>query len=285
MADLLHRDAAPPRPVVIAHRGASGHAPEHTWPAYELAVGMGADFLEPDLQMTGDGHLIAFHDPTLDRTARGPGGLCRGPVSERTLEEIRRCDVGSWFNERYPARARPEYDGLRVVTLDELFARWGAEVRWYPETKNPEEAPGMEEALLELLDRHDLRRAAQERHQVLIQSFGRESLLHIRSLDASLPLVQLLSAEALRSGNAEGMLQEIAGYARGVGPHRSLVDPRFMAAAREAGLLVHPWTVDEPEEMNRLLALGVDGIFTNFPDRLLELLGGAAGEGPSRERP
>ena len=263
-----------PRFSVIAHRGASGHAPEHTWPAYERAVEMGADFLEPDLQLTRDGHLIAFHDTTLDRTARGPAEICTGPVAERTLDEIRLCDVGCWFNERYPNRARSAYKGQRVVTLDELFARWGDQVRWYPETKNPEESPGMEEALLELIRRHGLRDAAVERGQVLIQSFSPTSLHHLRSLDPELHLVQLLPGDAMDGRQAESVLQEIATYARGVGPNHALVDGSFMAAARRAGLLVHPWTVDDPEEMDHLITLGVDGLFTNFPDRLVALLPG-----------
>lgn len=272
---------APSRPIgrsgpevaVIAHRGASGWAPEHTWPAFELAVEMGADFLEPDLQVTRDGHLIVFHDATLDRTARGPSASCSGPVSERTLEEIRRCDVGRWFNEANPELARPEFEGLGVVTLDELFARWGDSVRWYPETKNPTEAPGMEEALLELMDRHDLRTPAVERHQVLIQSFSPESLRKLHALDPGLLLVQLLAGDALEGRDVDEVLTGIAGYAAGVGPDRTLVEAPFMAAATRAGLLVHPWTVDEPAEMDRLLGLGVHGLFTNFPDRALERLG------------
>ncbi len=262
------RDAA-----VIAHRGASGHAPEHTWPAYELAMEMGADFLEPDLQMTRDGHLIAFHDPTLDRTARGRTGLRTGPVNERTLEELRECDVGSWFNEAHPDRARPEFEGLGVVTLDELFARWGSAVRWYPEVKNPEANRGMEEGLLELIRRRGLQAAAVEEEWILIQSFSPASLLKIREMEPELPLIQLLGASALEGRRVEDLLKEIGDYARGVGPHRQLVDRRFMAAARQAGLLVHPWTVNDGEEMEGLLALGVHGIFTDFPDRLVELMG------------
>jgi glycerophosphoryl diester phosphodiesterase len=198
-------------------------------------------------------------------------------VAARTLDEIRRCDVGRGFNERYPERARRGFENQRVVTLDELFARWGDRVRWYPETKNPEETPGMEEALLGLIRRHGLRDAAVERGQVLIQSFSPASLHHLRSLDPELPLVQLLPGDAMEGRQVEAVLQEIATYAQGVGPNRTLVDAPFMATARGAGLLVHPWTVDDPKEMAHLVALGVDGIFTNFPDRLLTLLGRDSG--------
>jgi len=259
--------------AVIAHRGASGHAPEHTWPSYELAMEMGVDYLEPDLQMTRDGHLVAFHDNTLERTARGPDGVCTGPVTSLSLDELRRCDVGRWFNEAHPERARPEFEGQRVVTLDELFERWGDSVRWYPETKHPDEAPGMEEALLEIMNRHGLRDAAAQREQVLVQSFSRASLTRLRALDPAVPRVQLLEADALDGRSVEDVIAEIAAYSRGVGPHRDLVDGRFMAAARAHDLLVHPWTVDDPAEMDRLIGLGVSGIFTNFPDRLLERLG------------
>lgn len=270
---------APERPQVIAHRGASGHAPEHTLAAYDLAVAMGADFLEPDLQMTADGVLVAFHDATLDRTARGPAEACTGPIRERTLAEIRRCDVGSWFNERYPDRADPAFVGLGIPTLEELFERYGTSVRWYPETKNPDERlpgqPSMEETLLALLHAHDLRDAAVERGQVLVQSFSAASLLRMRELDPELPLVQLLRARSVRRWSVNRVLDEVADYAAGVGPNRVLVNARFMRAARARGLAVHPWTVNDPAEMDRLLALGVDGIFSDFPDLLRERIDAA----------
>ena len=274
-------------PLVIAHRGASGHAPEHTLPAYDLAVEMGADFLEPDLQMTRDGVLVAFHDATLDRTARGPAQHCTGPVRERTLAEIRRCDVGSWFNERFPDRADPAFEGLQVVTLHELLERYGSRVRWYPETKEPAANPGMIEALLDLLQDHDLRESAVERKQVLIQSFDPASLRSIRELDPELPLVQLLPRQALDDRSAAEVLEEVAGYARGVGANHTLVDAEFMAAARERGLFVHAWTVNDAEGMDRLLELRVDGVFTDFPDRLIDridALSATSQELPDAER-
>jgi glycerophosphoryl diester phosphodiesterase len=267
------------RPLVIAHRGASGHAPEHTLAAYDLAVRMGADVLEPDLQMTADGHLVAFHDGALDRTARGSGGLCTGPVRARTLTQLRGCEVGSWFNDRNPDRADPAFEGLRIPTLDELFGRYGASVRWYPETKSPEEAPGMEEALLALLDRHDLRDRAVSDGLVLIQSFSADSLRRLRALDPGLPLVQLLPRGSVTPDTLDTVLDEVAGWARGVGPNHALVDEAFMTAARARGLFVHPWTVNDPADMDRLLALGVDGIFSDFPDRLRERIEAITPEG------
>lgn len=273
----------PAGPQVIAHRGASGHAPEHTLAAYDLAVRMGADFLEPDLQMTADGVLVAFHDATLDRTARGPQEHCTGPIRERTLAELRDCDVGSWFNERFPDRADPAFVGLGIPTLEELFQRYGASVRWYPETKNPDERlpgqPSMEEVLLDLLHAYDLRDPAVERGQVLIQSFSPASLRRLQELDPDLPLVRLLRSSDATPETLGAVLDAVAEYAGGVGPNRALVDAAFMDAARARSLVVHPWTVNDPAEMDRLLSLGVDGIFSDFPDVLVARIRAQAAEG------
>jgi len=259
----------PESPHNIAHRGASGHAPEHTFASWDLARTMGADYLEQDLQMTLDGVLVVLHDETLDRTARGAPEDCQGLVREKTLEQIRRCEVGSWFNERFPDRARPEYSQERIRTLEELFQRYGTEVRYYIETKQPEEAPGMEEALLDLMERYGLIAGAEAEGQVLIQSFSAASLRKIHGMNPRLPLIQLLGS---RTRNVPGLLEEIAEYAVGIGPASRLVTPRVVAAARARGLLVHPYTVNEPAEMRRLLGLGVDGMFTDYPDRLARVL-------------
>lgn len=167
---------ADPGVLTIGHRGASGHAPEHTLASYDLALALRADYIEQDLQLTKDGVLVALHDPTLDRTARGPTENCRGLVIEKTLAQIRTCDVGSWFNDTFPRYARREHVGLRVPTLEEVFQRYGHRARYYIETKNPEEAPGMEEALLALLTRYDLRDVTMPR-RVLIQSFSATAML------------------------------------------------------------------------------------------------------------
>src|ERR671921_1524356 len=102
----------------IGHRGASAYAPEHTFAAYELALEQGADYIEIDLQMTADGELVALHDKTLNRTANPlegePTRNCRGLVSKKTLDQLRSCEVGSWFNEAYPQYASEEYATLEI---------------------------------------------------------------------------------------------------------------------------------------------------------------------------
>ena len=276
---------SPPARVVpavlnVAHRGASGRAPEHTLAAYDLALASGADYIEQDLQLTRDGVLVVLHDPTLDRTARGPAANCTGRVIEKTLAQLRTCDVGSWFNAAHPQHARAEYVGLRIPTLDELFTRYAQRTNYYIETKNPEDAPGMEPTLLALLDAHGLRRPAAERRQVLIQSFSQVSLREIHRLDPSLPLVQLYGAPTNTSPAIRATLDAVSGYAVGIGPNAGAVDGALVAAAHARCLEVHPYTVNETADLQALIALGVDGMFTNFPDRLTALRGRSTSAGP-----
>jgi glycerophosphoryl diester phosphodiesterase len=251
----------------IGHRGASGHAPEHTIPSYDLALDLGADFIEQDLQLTKDGVLVVLHDETLNRTARGSAENCTGLVIQKTLAQIKTCDVGTWFNEAFPQSARPEYVGLRVPTLDEVFARYQHRTNYHIETKSPLSAPGMEEKLLALLEQYDLRKPAADRWEVLIQSFEPTSLTKIHQLDPSLPLVQLFPG-SMTSATIRSFLDAVKGYAIGIGPSKGSVDAALVAAAHARCLDLHPYTVNTTDEMQSLVALGVDGMFTNFPDRL-----------------
>jgi glycerophosphoryl diester phosphodiesterase len=285
VAGAAPADKAPPAdaPVLnIGHRGASGYAPEHTIPAYDLALQMGADYIEIDLQMTKDGVLVAMHDDTLDRTAVAPPGVpkrfCSGPVIKRTLEQIKMCDVGSWFNEANPQYAKSEYVGLEIPTLEEIFQRYGTSVNYYIETKNPEAAPGMEEELLRLMDKYDLMEPAAQNWQVLIQSFSQASLQKIHALEPSLPLIQLFSSTET-SQTIQAQLDLVRTYAVGIGPSKTDVDAALVEAAHALCLDIHPYTVNETAEMQALIDLGVDGMFTNFPDRLDALLGKDAAPG------
>ena len=263
--------------LVLGHRGASGYAPEHTLASYDLAMELGADYIEQDLQLTKDGVLVALHDPTLNRTARGSAENCAGLVIEKTLAQIKTCDVGTWFNEAFPQYARPEYVGQRIPTLEEVFERYRHRANYYIETKNPEDAPLMEEKLLELLDKYNLRGSAVRRNQVLIQSFSPASLQKIHGLDSSLPLIQLYTN--LGSANIRATLDQVRQYAVGIGPSKASVDAALVSAAHDRCLDVHPYTVNESAEMATLVGLGVDGMFTNFPDRLNAILGDAQSPG------
>jgi glycerophosphoryl diester phosphodiesterase len=260
----------------IGHRGASAYAPEHTFAAYDLALDQGADYIEIDLQMTADGVLVALHDKTLNRTADAPEGVperyCRGLVSKKTLEQIKMCDAGSWFGPEYAGLEEP----LRIPTLEEIFQRYGTSVNYYIETKNPDAAPGMEEELLRLLGEYGLIPDPTEppNWQVLIQSFSAESLMKIHELEPSLPLIQLYWAGTSKSIQRD--LDAVSEYAVGIGPYKKDVDAALVEAAHEHCLAVHPYTVNTVEEMEALIALGVDGMFTNNPDLLDEVLGADA---------
>ena len=263
--------------LVIGHRGASGYAPEHTIPSYDLAQKLGADYIEQDLQLTKDGVLVVLHDPTLDRTARGAAENCKGLVIEKTLAQIKTCDVGSWFNAAFPQYARADYVGLSIPTLEEVLQRYRHRANYYIETKNPEDAPGMEEKLLQLLDQYELRGSAVRRRQVLIQSFSDVSLRKIHRIDPALPLIQLVSN--IGSAAIRASLDQVKAYAVGIGPSKGSVDAALVDAAHVRCLDVHPYTVNETSEMAALIAIGVDGMFTNFPDRLETLLGSEQARG------
>lgn len=259
-----------PRPLVIAHRGASAYAPEHTFAAWDLALDMGADFIEQDLQMTADGVLVVLHDATLDRTVRGPARIAHGRVDARTLAELRECEAGSWFNQAHPDRARSEFAAEPVPALDDVLARYAGRARFYIETKNPAEAPGMEEELVRLLREHDLIRPVGEEQRVVVQSFSTRSLRTVHAAQPSIPLVRLFRSRE-KSWTVRQQLAGLDALAFGVGPASPTVDDALARDADRHGLVIHPYTVDDESEMRRLIDLGVDGMFTNRPDRLLSL--------------
>ena len=265
-AGSIHPSLTENKILNVSHRGASGYAPEHTIPAYKLGEEMKGDYIEVDLQMTKDGELIAMHDETLDRTTNGTG-----LVKDHTLAEIKQLDAGSWFNEKYPDYAKPEYEGLKVPTLEEVIKKFGKGSRYYIETKSPEVYPGMEEKLLEILEEYGLTGPNSPSSKVLIQSFSPESLKKVHALNPDLPLIQLLWYDkAATITDAE--LEAYKTYSIGLGMNFNMIDEAYVQKVREHDLLIHPYTVNEKEDMRQLLDWGVTGMFTNFPDRLQEVL-------------
>jgi glycerophosphoryl diester phosphodiesterase len=255
--------AGGPSPLVIAHRGASAEAPEHTRAAYDRAARQGADVLECDLQLTADDVLVCLHDTTVHRTAGGTG---TGRVDAHTLAELQAMDFGAWFD--------PAFAGERIVTFAEQLRRYRDRPgRFYAETKAPAEYGGrMEPALVELLRRHDLvpeGPADPDRAPVIVQSFDLASLEAVKRLEPSLPTAWLFVAPPpeLATGipDAVDVLAPAADWVRG--------HPELVEQAHAAGKPVHVWTVDDEAEMDELLALGVDGIFTNTPGVLRAKIG------------
>lgn len=255
---------SPNRMLNIAHRGASGHAPEHTMKAYQLAMEIGVDYLEIDLQMTKDGRLVSMHDPDVSRTTDGSG-----LVSEYTLAELQKLDAGAWYNQNNPDKANKDFVGLKVPTLDEIFEHFGKKANYYIEIKQPSQSPGMISSLLKTLKKYDLLDPNNREGSVIIQSFSEESLQQIHQrAPPSIPLIQLKGGEAI----TKKQLEKIKEYASGVGVNAKLVDRKFASMVRDAELLLHVYTVNEKEQMVQLLEWGATGLFTNYPDRLKEVL-------------
>ncbi|GHH98678.1 glycerophosphodiester phosphodiesterase [Neobacillus kokaensis] len=244
----------------VSHRGASGHAPEHTLISYDMGEKMHGDYIEIDLQMTKDGQLIAMHDEKVDRTTDGTGF-----VKDYTLAEIKQLDAGSWFNEKYPQYADPDYAGLKVPTLEEVFKKFGKNNEYYIETKSPEIYPGMEKELLRLIDKYDI-----DKETLLVQSFSPQSLEIMHKLDPSVKLVQLLSYKT-KAVITDEEIAAIKEYAMGVGPNHTYLNEEYVQKVVNNGLEIHPYTVNDKERMKQLIDWGVTGMFTNFPDLLHEV--------------
>jgi glycerophosphoryl diester phosphodiesterase len=271
------------RPTLIAHRGASADAPEHTLAAYELALRQGADFVEPDLQLTKDGVLVCLHDTTLERTtnveqvfperATLAGKKKQWPVVDFTLEEIQRLDAGSWMDAKFA--------GARVPTLQQMIDLVKGRAGIIPETKAPQLygrlGQNMERALIEILAKNQLDTpGADPKTPVIIQSFSRESLETLRRDHACrLPLVFLTAAE---DTTAEG-LKAVRAFADGVAPNKKDVLARvaMVKEAHDLGMSVTVWTfragqqgefASVRDEMRHFLGeLKVDALFTDNPDQ------------------
>jgi len=271
------------RPTLIAHRGASWAAPEHTLTAYELAMKQGADFVEPDLQLTKDGVLVCMHDTTLERTtnvaqvfpdrAKIVNDKKTWPVSDFTLAEILTLDAGSWKSA--------EFAGAKVPTFQQMIDAVKGRAGIIPETKAPEvygrRGLNMEKAVMDALKANKLDTpGADPKTPVIIQSFSPASLKLLRSdYGCKLPLVFLTSTA---DTTPEG-LKALKKFADGVAPNKAdvLARPEIIKEAHDLGMSVTVWTF-RPEkngtpaglrnEMKHFLQdLHVDAVFTDNPDQ------------------
>ncbi len=248
---------------VHAHRGGAGLAPENTLAAFRNALVMGVDALEMDLHVSADGEIVVIHDPTVDRTTNG-----RGFVRTMSLADLQRLDAGSRFNARFAGERIP---ALRQV-LDTVRASGDGRVRLNIETKYEADVPSppadFEERVLRVI------REAGMSDRVIIQSFHYPSLARVKALDPAV----LTAALRLAGDPAPDPLALVRGAQADIySPSVRLVTQTVIEALHRAGIPVLPWTVDNPAVMERLLEMGIgtfrgDGIITNYPDRLIQVL-------------
>ncbi|MFF7203891.1 MULTISPECIES: glycerophosphodiester phosphodiesterase [unclassified Streptomyces] len=257
---------------VVAHRGASEDAPEHTLAAYMKAIDDGADALECDVRLSADGHLVCVHDRRVNRTSNG-----RGAVSALELADLGALDFGTWKGREDSAES-PDWGDpslTSVLTLErllELVADSGRRVELAIETKHPTRWAGqVEDRLLQLLGRFGLADPPTPADSpVRVMSFSARSLHRVSAAAPRIPTVYLLQfvSPRLRDGR-------LPSGARIAGPGIRIVrnQPGYIARLHRAGQRVHVWTVNEPEDVELCVRLGVEAIITNRPRQVLSQLG------------
>ena len=235
--------------LAIAHRGASGRAPENTHAAFAAALDLGAAAIELDCQLSADGELVVIHDETLERTTDG-----RGAVGDRTAAELLALDAGSWF--------APEFRGERIPRLADVLAQLRGRATLNVEIKSARDLRVIEPKLAALVS------AEQARDWVVFSSFHAGAVRNMRAAAAWARLGVLCDRDPRPDFFA--LAAEVG--AELLIPGRRWVDARVVEEAHARGLGVWVWTVNEPGEMRRLLALGVDAIFSDYPERFLGLM-------------
>jgi glycerophosphoryl diester phosphodiesterase len=225
---------------IIAHRGASGYAPENTRAAFERAIAMGADAIETDVQLTADGVLVLFHDTTVERNSNG-----RGPLADYTLAELRLLDLGGWY--------APEFAGERVLTVDELLDEFAARIPLVLELKDPRAAAPLVAVLSgrRLLDR------------VQVTSFYWTALLDAQAANPGLSLGFL--TPTFEDDTVERCVRR--GFSQ-ICPHVDRLTTSRVARAHGHGLNVRAWGVQRRDQVERLVDTGADGATCNWPDWL-----------------
>jgi len=255
-ADTINEFMQPgSRPRVIAHRGFSGVAPENTMAAFQKAIDVGADMFELDVLLSQDGHVVVIHDETLDRTTDG-----EGPVAARTLSELKVLDAGSWF--------AADFAGERIPTLAETLelakGRILVNIEIKTEAVTDRAQGGIVDKALAIVRRLDMM------DEIVISSFDPRALAQARELEPGVKTASLFNERLQEGKSPEEVMADVG--SNGFNLSGKQVDASIVAACHRLERPVAVYTVNEISEMERILDLGADAIFTDHPDRLLEVL-------------
>jgi len=236
--------------INYAHRGASGYFPENTMLSFRKAIELGATGIETDVQMTSDGVLVLIHDEKVNRTTNG-----MGLVKDFTYDELNKLDAGSWYNKKYDSEKIPTAKQLIILAKSN-------NILLNLEIKNGEVTyPGIEEKLIEMLYQYKYE------DKVILSSFNHYSMVHCKDISKEIKTGLLYMA---------GLYQpEI--YCKHTGadalhPYFNSLNKEIIDNAKKEGLLVNPFTVNDEACMKSLITAGVDGLITNYPDKLKKVL-------------
>lgn len=239
-------------PLKIGQRGAAGEAPENTLASFELALREGAEGIALDVHLSSDGVPVVICDARLSRTTPA-----RGRVREKQANTLIQLDAGSWFNHRFPSRAKRQYARESIPLLFEVL-HWVREQKCMALIAINRPTPEAEAKVLKEIDR------ARVRHLTRVIAQDLPGLRRLRKLDPKVNLGLHISGHPPAIQEAKAVGAEV------LLPRWTAVSPSFIHRAHNAAMLVIPWTVDSPRQMRRTLLQGVDGIITNYPARLTE---------------
>ena len=239
----------------IAHRGASGVAPENTLASFNKAIEFDADVVELDVHLSSDGELIIIHDHTLDRTT-----TLKGEVKNHTLKEIKSADAGSWF--------KPEFKNERVPTLDEVLFTVNGRAKVLIELKDGNDVyPGIEQKTLDCIKRNGAENWCE------LQSFKDTVIKNLQALKTTMPVYKLVVGnvpalpfyhDGKMHGGSAYQFMDVAG----VNPNYKFASKRIVNKLHKRGQQIYVWTVNDEKMMKKLLRWEVDGIITNYPEKL-----------------
>jgi glycerophosphoryl diester phosphodiesterase len=238
------------KPLNMAHRGFKAAAPENTMIAFEMAWKAGADGIELDVQMTRDGQLVIIHDETIDRTTDGTGW-----VKDLDYQELCQKDAGSWFDRTF--------QGERIPLLSDVL-RWAGSHAIFVniELKTTKvNYTGIEQRVIDLVTEYGMK------DQVLVSSFNHFSLRTIKQIDRTVKIGLLYETPLVDPWIYAKRMDAVA-----IHPHFTNVNEELMHGCNENGILVNPYTINEMDDLQRMINFGVNSIITNHPDRLIKLL-------------